>query len=671
MGSRMVVAVAVVVVGLAIRATGWKGTVLVVFLLAGVASGALAEARLSAVANTDLPEGHRTLTLTIVEEASRASWGLTVAEVHEIDGEDWDDLRVAIRDLDESHDVGSILVGSGTVSAEPRWVRGEPVAGTVARLDVRDAILSRNPVVRAGNAVRDVVQNRYNGDRRPDGLLRGFLIGDTDLMRASDAEDLRRAGLSHFVAVSGSNVALFLAVWWLVTAPLSIHPQFRVLVGGIGLWLFAVVTRWESSVIRASAMAAVPLVGGWVGIPVDPWMALGTAVGVLLLVSGHLVGELGFQLSVAATAGVLMGIAAVRGRRPRWLLIPLAATVGAQLMVAPLLLVTFGSVPLFAPLANLIAAPVVAGTTIASAVGVAIAPVAAVGRAGGSVVLFVAEVFAGGPQLGWIGVGVVVAIGAGAWHGLTRPVALAVGGLLLATVVGISPSWPNGPVVTVLDVGQGDAILIQDVGGSSLLFDGGSDPTVLERALRRNGVGRVQTVVVSHGDADHVGGLGDLIAGAKADLLIVSEFVHDDLPIVSVANDAGVHVATVAAGDRLAVGDIPIRVLSPQRRFQSDNDGSVVLLIESAVSVLLPGDAEAIALAELPEVQPDVLVVPHHGSSSTDVSWLASTRAPTAILSYGPNRYGHPHPDILATLDSMGATVLHTANEGDVRIPLE
>ncbi len=105
-------------------------------------------------------------------------------------------------------------------------------------------------------------------------------------------------------------------------------------------------------------------VAGSSGIPVDPWRALGLAVIGLLLVSGDLAADVGFQLSVAATAGVLVAMRLVPRRRPRWLWTALAVTCGAQLAVLPIVLAHFDTVPLLSPLANLLAAPLVDVATV-------------------------------------------------------------------------------------------------------------------------------------------------------------------------------------------------------------------------------------------------------------------------------------------------------------------
>ena len=145
--------------------------------------------------------------------------------------------------------------------------------------------------------------------------------------------------------------------------------------------------------------------------------------------------------------------------------------------------------------------------------------------------------------------------------------------------------------------------------------------------------------------------------GLLADL--VAEAVRVDTPVVE-----------VEAGVERMLGSFDIDVLAPARRFASDNDGSLVLLVTARRSILLPGDVEAVAQRELPAVRPDVLVVPHHGAATTDLRWLTEVVPEVAVLSYGENRFGHPHADVLAVLDAAGATIRHTHLEGDVVIPL-
>jgi competence protein ComEC len=126
----------------------------------------------------------------------------------------------------------------------------------------------------------------------------------------------------------------------------------------------------------------------------------------------------------------------------------------------------------------------------------------------------------------------------------------------------------------------------------------------------------------------------------------------------------------VSRGRDRFIGSFEIEVLGPIRRYQAENDGSVSLLVSAGRTVFLGGDIEAVAQNDVPSIRPDVLVVPHHGSRTTDLDWLRDTVDSLAVLSYGENRYGHPHPDVVAVLTDAGATVRHTYLEGDITVGL-
>jgi competence protein ComEC len=671
LGIGVMVAVLLVVVAVGVRRL--VVGIGVVFLVLGIVSGLAAAERLDTIGRAWVPDGRVELVVVIAEEASGSSYARAVGEPLAVDGAPWHGPRLAIVGLDPAVPVGAIVTIVGDIRQRVSRVRDEIVGGTMMVDETIGVRLPRNPIVQVGNAIRGRVTRVYDGSASGDGLVRGLLMGDTDLLTAGAEEDLRRAGLAHFIAVSGSNVAMFLIAWWFVTAPISVRPIPRAVGGMVGLAIFAVVTRWEPSVIRASVMAAVPLLGGLVGIPFDPWMALGTAVTVLLLASGHLAFSVGFQLSVAATAGVLIGVASAKGRKPAWLFLPLMATMGAQVFVAPVILVVFGSVPLAAPLANLIVGPIVAITTAGGAIALVLTFLAPLVNVGADVILWVAGTAAGGPQLGWAGTSLSVLVaGAAAWRP-TRPIGIAAVAIAALVIVNAQAMWPTEPTLVVLDVGQGDAILLQDPSGRTVLVDGGPDPRTLDRALRRNGVSRLDLVVVTHGDLDHVGGVIEILASGRVSELWVPKFADESGLLgdaISAAESAGIPIVRVSRGRDRLIGSFEIEVLGPIRRYQAENDGSVSLLVSAGRTVFLGGDIEAVAQNDVPSIRPDVLVVPHHGSRTTDLDWLRDTVDSLAVLSYGENRYGHPHPDVVAVLTDAGATVRHTYLEGDITVGL-
>ena len=155
---------------------------------------------------------------------------------------------------------GDVVHVSGVVRAQSGTFRGDPYAGKLA-VD-RITVIGRSGWFVPANLIRTRVQEAVGGWTTPGAaLVAGFLIGDISELPALHREQLTSSGLSHFVAVSGSNVALFLALWWVVTAPFSLSPRTRATTGVVGVALFVMVTRWEPSVLRAGAMVVVLLLG--------------------------------------------------------------------------------------------------------------------------------------------------------------------------------------------------------------------------------------------------------------------------------------------------------------------------------------------------------------------------------------------------------------------------
>ncbi|MBA2337534.1 MAG: ComEC/Rec2 family competence protein [Acidimicrobiia bacterium] len=669
--------------------------VLVGFACAGFGAGMLAAARIDSAAAVPIDRGGLQATGRVLSDPALGRFGPTM--LVRASGPTLADEVILLVALDDAATVdgirrpdpaeargtldgiaaGDMVTVDGVVADDPGRYRGQRYRASLEATSVTLVTPAAGPFFGPGNLLRRTVLEGLAGPpSQAAALVAGFLVGDTEGLSASSLDELRQAGLTHFVAVSGSNVAMFLGAWWLVIGPLRLDPRLRAGLGILALGVFVVATRWEPSVMRAASMAGVLLVGRIVGIPIDPWRALGMAVVGLLLWSAELAIDVGFQLSVAATAGVMLAIAVRSPPRPRWLWTVLIATAGAQLAVLPILLVQFGTVPLLSPVANVLAMPLVTAATILGGIGAVtgLDPALDIGLAAAQGVLGVAGLAAGWPQLDavgllWLG-GVVVCLRVA---GNLRPI-LAVAAVAGLVAWGLPLAAPTQPVVVFLDVGQGDAILLRDPPDMVVLVDGGPDPVVLAAALRRHGVGAIDLLIVTHGDADHTAGLEGVFdqrdvgeiwypAGQETGELLTE--------LLEAAAAFGVPATAVGAGHGADLGRITVELLGPQRRYAADNDGSIVMAVSAGgVEVLLTGDVEAVAQNELPARRPDVLQVPHHGSSTTDLVWLKETVGSVAVISVGDNRFGHPTPEVLDALATADASIRTTLNDGDVLVPL-
>ena len=238
----------------------------------------------------------------------------------------------------------------------------------VARFRVDEVLAIARPTspwFQAANAARRTVLRGsapLPGTERA--LLAGFLLGDTRAIPDDVVNDFRSAGLSHLLAVSGANVAFALAIVDPALRKLRRGPRFA---SGVGvLVLFGTMTRWEPSVLRAAVMAGLVMLARSLGRPADARRVLVLAIIGLLVVDPFLVRSVGFQLSCGACAGIVIGAApiAARLRGPAWIREALGVTAAAQIGVSPVLLATFGTVPLVALPANLLAAPFVGPLTV-------------------------------------------------------------------------------------------------------------------------------------------------------------------------------------------------------------------------------------------------------------------------------------------------------------------
>jgi competence protein ComEC len=645
--------------------------------LAGALSAVAAHGRIVETLEAPLPEGPVRIVGTIVSAPAR----IVIVPDHLLapsGWEPWRGPRLQVAGLGEA-DVGDRFVLSGDLRRRPRMQLGGPVVGDLEVLDGQRLASSSNPVVVAANALRLRVESGLRSVvHRPEGaLVSGFLIGDVRRLPSDDYESLRLAGLSHFVVVSGSNVALFLAALWLATGPLGWSPRRRIIVGLVGVVVFAVVTRWEPSVLRASAMAAAVLGARLVGWHVSALRALSLAVTTLVVVTGSIVHDVGFQLSVAATAGIVLGAPLWVGRRPLWLWASLGASLSAQVAVAPLLLGHFGSIPIVSPLTNLVSAPLVAVATMTGGVGAVagVSPLVEIAAAVAGVVLVVARSGAEVGQIGWTGFALALAVVLLAWRhrGVRGPVALI---SVLAVGLSLVPAGPpDRPVVRFLDVGQGDATLFQGPGGETILVDGGLDPRVLRSHLRERGIRRIDLLVISHRHADHSAGLVGITRTVPVALVWHPPQLGESSPLDLVVEEAvasGASAEVPSVGDRVGVGEFEITVLGPLRRYASPNDGSIVLLVEArGRRVLMTGDIEAIAQAELGPIPADVMKVPHQGAATSSLEWLDASRPAVAVISVGPNTFGHPSQDVIGVLGDGGAIVRRTDLDGTITIQLD
>lgn len=566
------------------------------------------------------------------------------------------------------------------------------------------------PLDPAANAIRLGLREAADAvlGRDEAGLLRGMVLGDTAGMDAVLVEDFRLSGLSHLTAVSGTNCAIVIgAVLWPLRRS-RLRGAARALIAGLCLTGFVVLVGPQPSVLRAAVMGAITLLAMASGRPRQGVPALAATVLVLLAIDPALARDVGFALSVAATAGIVL-IARrwaeqlrVRGW-PAALAAAFAVCAAAGLVTAPLLVLIAARVSLISLPANLLVVPVVAVVTVFGLAAAVLAPLfpwvaeallhvtdvplrwmvwvaQRAARTPGAVLPWPAGV------TGALGLALLVVVAVVLlrrrrvrWLAAAACAGLVVSGL---TIRALAPAWPPpGWSFVACDVGQGDALVVSVGAGSALVIDTGPDPIMVDGCLRRLGIHDVPLLLLSHLHADHVNGMVGVVRGRTVGALATGP---DPPPaqtyaaIGRIAADAGVPVVRFEPGETRVFGSARIEVLGPVARYlgtRSDpNNSSVVTRITvGEVTMLATGDVEVEAQGDLlrrgMDLRADVLKVPHHGSAYQDPAFLAATMAHIAVISVGAgNDYGHPDEVLVDRLRSAGVAVRRTDLDGDIAV---
>ena len=621
-----------------------------------------------------------------------------------------------------SGDVSTVLPGT-RLRISARVLAADPMRGRAATLVAESvSVVAGPPLVQgAAGAVRASLRAAVR-ERPPDeaGLLPGLVVGDTSGMRPDLDAAMRDASLTHLVAVSGGNVAVIVLLALGAIRSVGVRRgRAQVVLVAFAVATYVVVARPQPSVVRAAGMTAVVLLAVLVDARVRPLDALGWSVCGLVLLDPFLALSVGFAMSVAATAGLLLlAERGPRGHGPdRWprrawraVLGLVAVSAAAQLAVAPLIVGIGGGIPVGGVVANLLAEPAVGAATsfgvVAALVGVVSPPLAALvalpaSWAVGWIALVARTTAALAPPLPWpdgwsggllavgvLGLGAVAVLVVRAHGGPVARACLgvsAVAGLLVVAPtagVPVEAEWPPaGWRVVMCDVGQGDATVLEVGAGQAVVVDTGPDPALVDRCLRRLGISSVPVLVLTHFHADHVEGVPGVLRGRSVGTVVVSplgEPPAEERRVARWLDAAGVPWRVAAPGDLWAVGDARLRVLWPTRILRGEgsdpNNASVALRADVAgVSVLLGGDLETAAQEQLlasGQIGPvDVVKVPHHGSAKQSPGWVRTARPRIALIGVGlGNGYGHPNAGTVAAYRASGAVVGRTDLDGDLAV---
>jgi competence protein ComEC len=549
-------------------------------------------------------------------------------------------------------------------------------------------------------------------------FLKGVILGYRADLSPEIKQSFVNTGTIHILAVSGSNVAVIVLIIYSLMGFFRLPKRISGIFTIAGILIFMFITGASPSVVRASIMACVLMVGTMVERKTDIYNSLAIAAMIILLIDTRSLFDVGFQLSFAAVVSIVYFypiLVKVINRIPErfeeikavdYLLKLLAVSLAAQIGTLPFTAYYFGRISLVSLLANLIVVPL---SGINVLLGVATVAFSCVST-------FVASCYAAlnGLAIDFL-LGFVRAAGDvpyaytetarfTSYHALFYYSMVAilfhlnnprivkwgiVAGLIVlnGTVVRAIAHSGKGVVrVTFLDVGQGDAILVQSPMGRTMLVDAGprefrydAGERTIAPFLKRTGISELDVVALSHSHSDHIGGVPFLLESG-----MVSQIVECDVGASSalyrklkeIVNQRQTRYRSTERGDVIPL-DSTMRLYVLHPRVEEDahrslNNTSVVLkLMYGKTSMLLSGDAEVEAEDRFcPRYRgflaSDILKVGHHGSAtSTSESLLDCVRPAVAVVSVGTrNKFGHPSPATIARLVRHRMHVWRTDRQG-------
>ena len=562
------------------------------------------------------------------------------------------------------------------------------------------------------------MENLRGVDDNSAGLVAGLAIGDTSGLDQNLIDDMKLVSLTHLTAVSGANCAIVLAMFYLLVRRLGGGRWWRLGVGLVALIGYVQLVGAQPSVLRAAVMAAGVLIGISLGRKTAPVSALALSVIILLIADPWLATDFGFALSVAATIGLLILTQPITQRLqrhlPTWLAIAIGVSLSAQILCLPILLQLQSGLSTYALPANILAEPLVAPVTVLGIVSCLVAwvfPPAAwcltyLASEATWLISKIAKYFANQDNvtLGWP-TGVFGALIAGSivisillWikaePNSLRNLGISALAVIVAASFGAigfnlvrSANWPLSDwQVVACDVGQGDALVVRSRGRVALI-DVGRENQPVDECLRRLEVHRIDLLVLTHFDMDHIGGLSGALANRKVGLALVSPFKDERWGATGtniLLSRAGVKVIGVEKGMTGELGNFEWQVLNPNRAASGSddsNDASIAMLWKAP-------DFNLLTLADLGEkgqmrisaqstwwqdpmlqTKPLVLKVSHHGSADQFGELIERLRPDLSLISVGEyNSYGHPTLRTLRLLQGTGSKIERTDERGSIAV---
>ena len=558
---------------------------------------------------------------------------------------------------------------------------------------------------------RDIVNTLdqcFSGDCAA--FVKALLLGDRTEVDYELSTAFKVTGISHIIAVSGMHVSILASAIYILGAK---RRWLMALLGVPAVLIFGAIAGFTPSITRACIMQVLLLLALILDRDYDPLTSLAAAAGIMLCINPMVITSVSFQLSFGCMAGIFLFSSRVYQRmaafafwkdaKPKsilsllrlWIAGSISLTLGAMAFTAPLCAVHFGAVSLMGILTNLLVIwlvslifPCIVLVCLLAAISMPLA-----GFLGGIIsypihwmlqfvrwlsgfplcAVYVQSVFI----IAWliIGYGMFLLFLLAKKKGSSAFAVACVIELCLALMISWAVPRSCDVQMTVLDVGQGQCVILSAKGRTFVIDCGGdydeSAADLAAETLLSQGIYRIDGLILTHFDRDHAGGAAYFLSRIPTDRVFLSPTGETSNLRQSIESEAGERVNYVSQDKILTWDDCSITIFAPVLSNSDNESGISVLFSGGNCDILITGDmntlGETLLLTsrEIPKLE--ALVVGHHGSkSSTSTRLLDATMPEVAIISVGENTYGHPTKVVLDRLEEYGCEIHRTDSEGTV-----
>ena len=598
--------------------------------------------------------------------------------------------------------------------------RGVALVGTVKSAALVEVLGDGWWIDEAASEIRAVVRRgltTHVGNRDPQSaaIAGAILIGERGTLDPLVEQRLQEAGTYHVIAISGGNIAILAGLVLGLLWTMRIRDGWASGAAIVILGAYAYIAGGGPSVVRATVMAAIYLALRVIDQKTAPIHAMSVTLVAVLVASPVSIADMGLWLTFGATAAIVASVTLVTLPQRWWLKGPAAlmlASIAAEIVLMPIVAYVFQRITIAGLAVNLAAIPSMAIVQVAAMVTAASDAVGLEGlanlaglitHAGVRGLIESARLVDFAPWLTWRVPSPPVAIMAGYFSALIAAMVLKkwLAPALMAgfwfLVIAIAPqtfsrvSGDGTLHLTMMDVGQGDAMLVTLPNGRTLMIDTGGvslngefdiGDRVLGPALRARGIARLDYLAITHGDPDHIGGALSLVKDFAPREIWYGTYVNNHQPsmaLQSMAERKRTAWRWLQRGDRMDVGGVEIRVHHPQpedwQRQRVRNDDSLVIELRyGQVSMLLTGDigkeVERSLLPTLDLLPIVVLKSPHHGSAtSSSDDFIHKLKPRIVLISCGrANPYGHPVHHVMKRYEATDSLIFRTDLDGQVEL---